>query len=58
MTRRAGTLGVEPRAELLPHDADIGVRGIIQSRASAFEQAALALTSAVTDPAGAPCGSE
>jgi SHS2 domain-containing protein len=52
MTRRAQALGVEPRAELFPHGADIGVRGIGRNRASAFERAALALTSAVTDPAG------
>jgi SHS2 domain-containing protein len=43
---------VEPHAELFPHSADIGVRGIGPTRASAFEQAALALTTAVTDPAG------
>ena len=43
---------IEPRAELFPHGADIGVRGIGPDRASAFEQAAWALTSAVTDPAG------
>ncbi len=43
---------VEPRAELFPHSADIGVRGIGPTVASAFEQAALALTMAVTDPAG------
>ncbi len=43
---------IEPRAELFPHSADIGVRGIGPTRASAFEQAALALTMAVTDPAG------
>lgn len=43
---------VEPCAELFPHSADIGVRGIGPTRASAFEQAAIALTMAVTDPAG------
>ena len=43
---------VEPRAELFPHDADIGVRGIGPTCASAFEQAALAMGMAVTDPAG------
>jgi tRNA nucleotidyltransferase (CCA-adding enzyme) len=42
---------VEPRAELFPHGADVGVRGVGPTRASAFEQAALALTMAVTDPA-------
>ena len=41
---------IEPCAELFPHGADIGVRGIGPTRASAFEQAALALTMAVTDP--------
>ena len=45
---RAPTL--EPRSELFPHGADIGVRGI-GPRASAFEQAAMALAMAVTDPA-------
>jgi SHS2 domain-containing protein len=34
-----------------PHDADIGVRGVGASRERAFEQAALALTAAITDPA-------
>ena len=43
---------VEPRAELFAHSADIGVRGVGPTLASAFEQAALALTTAVTDPAG------
>jgi tRNA nucleotidyltransferase (CCA-adding enzyme) len=41
---------IEPRAELFPHGADVGVRGIGPTLASAFEQAALALTMAVTDP--------
>ena len=36
--------------EHFPHDADIGVRGLGPTRAAAFEQAALALTAAVTDP--------
>jgi tRNA nucleotidyltransferase (CCA-adding enzyme) len=43
---------VEPRAELFPHGADVGVRGVGPTLVSAFEQAALALTMAVTDPAG------
>jgi SHS2 domain-containing protein len=34
------------------HGADIGVRGIGDSPAAAFAQAALALTAVVTDPAG------
>lgn len=41
---------IEPRAELFAHSADIGVRGIGSTRAVAFEQAALALTSAVAEP--------
>jgi SHS2 domain-containing protein len=44
---------IEPRAELFSHGADIGVRGIGPTRGSAFEQAALALTSAITDSADA-----
>ena len=35
--------------EHYPHDADVGVRGLGQTKAEAFEQAALALTAAVTD---------
>jgi SHS2 domain-containing protein len=34
-----------------PHSADIGVRGIGPTREAAFEQAALALTAVITDPA-------
>ena len=34
--------------EHFPHDADVGVRGFGASPAAAFEQAALALTAAVT----------
>ena len=41
---------VEAYAELFPHGADIGVRGIGPTRDAAFEQAALALATAVTDP--------
>ena len=41
-----------PRWEHFAHGADIGVRGIGLSLAEAFEQAGLALTAAVTDPAG------
>jgi SHS2 domain-containing protein len=39
------------RWEHFPHDADIGVRGFGETEAEAFEQAALALTAVVTDPA-------
>lgn len=34
------------------HGADIGVRGVGRTMAAAFEQAALALTAVVSDPAG------
>lgn len=36
--------------EHFEHGADIGVRGIGQTKAEAFEQAAVALTAVVTDP--------
>lgn len=42
----------EARWEHFPHDADMGVRGYGSTMATAFEQAALALTAVVTDPAG------
>jgi len=37
--------------EHFPHGADIGVRGFGETPARAFEQAALAMTAVVTDPA-------
>lgn len=44
---------VDPdRWEHFDHGADIGVRGFARSKAAAFEQAALALTGVITDPAG------
>jgi SHS2 domain-containing protein len=39
-----------PHWEHFPHGADIGVRGVGRTRAEAFEQAALAMTAAATDP--------
>lgn len=39
------------RWEHFHHQADIGVRGLGPSVATAFEQAALALTAVITDPA-------
>jgi tRNA nucleotidyltransferase (CCA-adding enzyme) len=39
------------RWEHFEHGADIGVRGVAPTKAGAFEQAALALTAVVTDPA-------
>jgi len=40
----------DQRWEHFPHDADIGIRGYGRSAAEAFEQAALAMMAAVTDP--------
>ena len=37
------------------HEADIGVRGIGQSREQAFEEAAVALTAVITDPETVAC---
>ncbi len=42
---------MEAHWEHFPHGADIGVRGIGPTRERAFEQAALALTAVVTQPA-------
>jgi len=42
---------VRPSWEHFPHGADIGVRGLGETREAAFEQAALALTAVVVDPA-------
>ena len=41
-----------PHWEHYPHEADIGVRGMGQTREQAFEQAALAMTAVTTDPEG------
>ena len=49
MTTPARESPVEPHAELFLHGADVGVRGIGPTCDAAFEQAALALTSVVTD---------
>lgn len=40
-----------PRWEHFEHEADVGVRGIGATPAQAFEQAALAMTAVITDPA-------
>lgn len=37
--------------EHFPHEADMGVRGVGNTLAEAFEQAAVALTAVITDPA-------
>ncbi len=42
---------MEPaRWELFSHEADIGVRGIGESKDAAFEQAAVAMTAVITNP--------
>jgi tRNA nucleotidyltransferase (CCA-adding enzyme) len=51
MSTIAATPGAVPRWEHFPHGADVGVRGVGGSREQAFEQAALALTAVITDPA-------
>lgn len=38
------------RWEHFPHEADMGVRGIADSKEEAFEQAAVAMTAVITDP--------
>lgn len=40
-----------PRWEHFPHEADVGVRGIGATAEQAFEQAALAMTAVIADPA-------
>ena len=52
MKRQDQSSGAAPRWEHFDHGADIGVRGFGRTPAQAFEQAALALTGVVTDPAG------
>jgi SHS2 domain-containing protein len=42
---------MQNRWEHFPHEADMGVRGIGATKGEAFEQAALALTAVMTDPA-------
>jgi len=44
--------GVTPCWEHFEHRADIGVRGVAPTLAGALEQAALAMTAVITDPAG------
>jgi SHS2 domain-containing protein len=39
------------RWEHFPHEADMGIRGIGNTRDQAFEQAALAMTAVIIDPA-------
>lgn len=48
---RAGFIADMKRWEHYEHGADVGVRGFGATKAQAFEQAALAMTAAITDPA-------
>jgi protein archease len=50
MPTGARECAIKSHAELFAHRADVGVRGVGPTRNAAFEQAALALTSVVTDP--------
>lgn len=43
--------GRTARWEHFPHEADVGIRGIGATPAEAFEQAAVAMTAVMTDPA-------
>ncbi len=49
---RSSAARLVTRWEHFPHGADVGVRGIGPTLEAALEQAALALTAVVTDPAG------
>lgn len=42
---------MDARWEHFPHEADMGVRGFGATREQAFEQAALAMTAVITEPA-------
>lgn len=44
-------MAITARWEHFSHDADIGVRGLGATLAQAFEQAAMALTAVIADPA-------
>jgi SHS2 domain-containing protein len=46
---KPSTSSQSPRAEHFAHGADVGVRGIGESREAAFEQAAVALSEIVTE---------
>jgi tRNA nucleotidyltransferase (CCA-adding enzyme) len=42
---------IKPHWEHFEHEADIGIRGIAPTLEQAFEQAAIAMTAVITDPA-------
>jgi SHS2 domain-containing protein len=42
---------IDTHWEHFPHEADVGIRGIGNTREEAFEQAALAMSAVITDPA-------
>jgi len=47
----SGIPGLHARWEHFPHEADMGVRGFGTSKSHAFEQAAMAMTAIICDPA-------
>lgn len=47
--KNGDALPMSGRWEHFPHEADMGVRGFGQTKAEAYEQAALAMTAVVTD---------
>jgi len=49
--RASNITGVPAHWEHFEHDADIGVRGVGGDPATAFEQAAIAMTAVIADPA-------
>lgn len=50
--------GMAPGWQHFEHGADIGVRGVAETVAGAFEQAAVALTAVITDPARVACNEQ
>lgn len=50
MAHMMTTSTVKKHWEHFAHDADIGIRGVGASKEDAFEQAAVALTTVITDP--------
>lgn len=45
------SVGIHTKWEHFAHGADVGIRGVGPTKEAAFEQIALALTGAITDPA-------
>jgi protein archease len=51
LVRHLEVIDMSARWEHFPHAADMGIRGLGSTEAEAFEQAALAMTAVVADPA-------